>query len=107
MSERRYNKCNTATTNQIEVVQAPLLQEEISDVHVRNPNYKGKNYDPNFQAKCAETNHVAPYHSKQQIQPAATGNQYKQAYSKPATSSHGNPPIASSSDIVEVIVKSP
>ena len=41
------------STNQVDVVQPqPLPQaEEVSEVHVRNPNYKGKNYDPNFQAK--------------------------------------------------------
>ena len=30
--------------------------EEINEIHVRNPNYKGKNYDPNYQAKKAEAN---------------------------------------------------
>ena len=36
----------------------PLPQsEEVSEVHVRNPNYKGKNYDPNFQTKRAEAAH--------------------------------------------------
>ena len=30
--------------------------EDINEIHVRNPNYKGKNYDPNYQAKKAEAN---------------------------------------------------
>ena len=25
------------------------IREEINEAHVRNPNYKGKNYDPNYQ----------------------------------------------------------
>ena len=71
-SERQHNKCNAAMTNQVEVVQPQtLLQlEEINEVHVCNPNYKGKNYDPNFQAKCAEAAHTALY----------------------TTNSHNNPP---------------
>ena len=65
-SERRYNKYNAATTNQIEVVQAPPQQEEISEVHVRNPNYKGKNYDPNYQTKRTEINQTGSYNNRQQ-----------------------------------------
>ena len=44
-SERRHNKCNAVTTNQVEVIQpqTPLQPEEINEVHVCNPNYKGKN----------------------------------------------------------------
>ena len=55
-SERQHVKRNAALTNQVEVVQpqALLQSEEISEVHMCNPNYKGKNYDPNFQAKRAE-----------------------------------------------------
>ena len=54
-SERRHNKHNAALTNQMDVIrpQTPHQPEEISEVHMRNPNYKGKNYDPNFQAKHA------------------------------------------------------
>ena len=57
--ERRHARHTTGSTNQVEVVQPQsLLQsEEVSEVHVRNPNYKGKNYDPNFQAKHAEAAH--------------------------------------------------
>ena len=42
-SERRHAKCATGSTNQVEVVQPqPSLQsEEVSEIHVRNPNYKG------------------------------------------------------------------
>ena len=59
-SERRHVKHNAGLTNQVEVIQpqALLQSEEISEVHVRNLNYKGKNYDPNFQAKCAEATHA-------------------------------------------------
>ena len=29
---------------------------EINEAHVRNPNYKGKNYDPNYQQNRTKTN---------------------------------------------------
>ena len=60
-SERRHAKHPTGSTNQVEVVQPQsLLQpEEVNEIHVCNPNYKGKNYDPNFQAKRAEAAHSA------------------------------------------------
>ena len=54
-------------TNQVEVIQpqTPLQPKEINEVHVCNPNYKDKNYDPNFQEKHAEAAHTASYNSKQ------------------------------------------
>ena len=94
----------------MEVVQpqAPLQSEEVSEVHVRNPNYKGKNYDPNFQAKCAEATHSTPHNSKQQQNSFTMTNQYKTVYNKP-TSTYGasnNTPLTNSSDIVgEVTLK--
>ena len=59
--------------NQVEVIQpqTPLQPKEISEVHIRNPNYKGKNYDPNFQAKCAKAAHTASHNNKQ-LQHAST-----------------------------------
>ena len=106
-SERRHARHTTGSTNQVEVVQPqPLLQsEEVSEVHVRNPNYKGKNYNPNFQAKHAEAAHSA---GKQQQNPFAAPNQYKQAYNKPTLTygSNNNTPLPNSSDIVgEVTLK--
>ena len=97
-------------TNQVEVVQpqALLQSEEVSEVHMHNPNYKGKNYDPNFQAKRAEATHSTPHNSKQQQNSFMTTNQYKTTYNKP-TSTYGasnNTPLTNSSDIVgEVTLK--
>ena len=94
----------------MEVVQpqAPLQSEEVSEVHMRNPNYKGKNYDPNFQAKRAEATHSTPHNSKRQQNSFMMTNQYKTAYNKP-TSTYGasnNTPLTNSSDIVgEVALK--
>ena len=110
-SERRRVKCNAALMNQVEVIQpqALLQSKEISEVHVCNPNYKGKNYDPNFQAKHAEAAHTASHNSKQPQQSSTAANQYKTAYNKPASTystSNSNTPLASSSDIVgEVMLK--
>ena len=98
-------------TNQVEVIQPQTLlqSEEINEVHMHNPNYKGKNYDPNFQAKCAETAHTASHNSKQPQQASTAANQYKPAYNKPASmynNSNSNAPLTSSSDIVcEVTLK--
>ena len=91
----------------MEVVQLqPLLQsEEVSEIHVRNPNYKGKNYDPNFQVKRAEATHSA---SKQQQNSFGAPNQYKPAYNKPMLTygSSNNTPLSNSTDIVgEVTLK--
>ena len=88
--------------------QAPLQSEEVSEVHVRNPNYKGKNYNPNFQEKHAEATHSAPHNSKQQQNSFTMTNQYKTTYNKP-TSTYGttnNTSLTNSSDIVgEVTLK--
>ena len=106
-SERRHVKHTTGSTNQVEVVQPqPILQfEEVSEVHVHNPNYKGKNYNPNFQAKCMEAAHST---GKQQQNSSVATNQFKPVYTKP-TSTYGvnnNTPLSSSSDIVgEVTLK--
>ena len=106
-SERRHAKHTTGSTNQVEVVQPqPLLQsEEVSEIHVRNPNYKGKNYNPNFQAKHAEAAHSA---GKQQQNSFGAPDQYKPAYNKPTSTydSNNNTPLSNSSDIVgEVTLK--
>ena len=103
--ERWHNKRNGAMTNQVEVIQpqTALQTEEISEVHVCNPNYKGKNYDPNFQAKHVEAAHTASYNNKQPKKASTVGNHYKPAYKKPASTynnSNSNAPLTSSSDIV-------
>ena len=109
--ERRHNKCNAALMNQVEVIrpQTLLQPKEISEVHIRNPNYKGKNYEPNFQAKCAEAAHTASHNNKQLQQASTVANQYKPAYNKPDSTynkSNSNAPPTSSSDIVgEVTLK--
>ena len=95
----------------MEVVQpqALLQSEEVSEVHMHSPNYKGKNYDPNFQAKHAEATHSTPHNSKQQQHSSMMANQYKTTYNKPASTygaSNNNTLLTSSSDIVgEVTLK--
>ena len=100
-SERRHNKRNTITTNNINMGEhmGPSQLEDINEIHVRNPNYKGKNYDLNYQAKKAEAN------KQQQQFSAVNRNQYKAPYNKPATSNNTSN-LASSSDIAgEVTLK--
>ena len=104
-SERRHMKHNAGLTNQVEVIQpqALLQSEEVSEVHMCNPNYKDKNYDPDFQAKHAEATHSTPHNSKQQQHSSTMANQYKTAYNKPVSTygaRNNNTPVTSSSDIV-------
>ena len=96
-SERRHNKRNTITINNVNSEDQDHTQlEDTQEVHVRNPNYKGKNYDPNYQARKTE--------NKQQQQPTTTNNQYKAPYTRPAANNNNN--LASSSDIAgEVTLK--
>ena len=96
-SERRHNKRNTITINNVHTEDQDYHQlEDTQEVHVRNPNYKGKNYDPNYQARKAE--------GKQQPQLEATNNQYKASIARPAAN-HNND-LARSSDIAgEVTLK--
>ena len=56
--ERQHNKRQTITNNSIDMSEhlGHNQLEDINEIHVRNPNYKGKNYDPNYQAKKAEAN---------------------------------------------------
>ena len=100
-SERRHNKRNIITTNNINMGEqiGHNQLEYINKIHVRNPNYKGKNYDLNYQAKRAEAN------KQQQQVPTANGNQYKAPYNKPTSGNNTNN-LASSSDIAgEVTLK--
>ena len=96
---RRHNKRNTITINNVHTEDQAYRQlEDTQEVHVRNPNYKGKNYDPNYQARKAE--------GKQQLQLETTNNQYKAPAARPAAN-HNND-LARSSDIAgEVTLKRP
>ena len=96
-SERRHNKRNTITINNVHTEDQDYHQlEDTQEVHVQNPNYKGKNYDPNYQARKAE--------GKQQLQIETTNNQYKAPAARPAAN-HNND-LARSSDIAgEVTLK--
>ena len=94
--ERQHNKRNTITINNVNSEDQDHTQlEDTQEVHIRNPNYKGKNYDPNYQARKME--------NKQQQQPTTTNNQYKAPYARPAANNNN---LASSSDIAgEVTLK--
>ena len=96
-SERRHNKRNTITINNVHTEDQDYRQlEDTQEVHVRNPDYKGKNYDPNYQARKVE--------GKQQTHLDATNNLYKASTARPAAN-HNND-LARSSDIAgEVTLK--
>ena len=96
-SERRHNKRNAITINNVHTEDQDYHQlEDTQEVHVRNPNYKGKNYDPNYQARKAE--------GKQHPQLATSNNPYKAPAARPAAT-HNNG-LARSSDIAgEVTLK--
>ena len=96
-SERRHNKRNAIPINNVHTEDQDYHQlEDTQEVHVRNPNYKGKNYDPNYQARKAE--------GKQHPQLATSNNPYKAPAARPAAT-HNND-LARSSDIAgEVTLK--
>ena len=96
-SERRHNKRNTITINNVHTEDPDHTQlQDTQEVHVRNPNYKGKNYDPNYQARKTE--------GKQQPQLVTTNNQYKAPAARPAANHYND--LARSSDIAgEVTLK--
>ena len=72
--------------------------EDTQEVHVWNPNYKGKNYDPNYQARKTDNKQTAAHNLQQPT------NQYKAPYARPAANNDNN--LASSSDIAgEVTLK--
>ena len=94
-TERRHNKRTTVTVHNVEMEDDNINLQEIDEAHVRNPNYKGKNYDPNFQSRKIQNN-------KQQNLAGYNGSQYKTPYAKPATNNN----LSSSSDIAgEVTLK--
>ena len=81
-SERRHNKRGTVTVNNVNTEDQGHSQlEDTQEIHIRNPNYKGKNYDPNYQARKAE--------NKQQEQLTTTNNQYKAPTTRPPAN-HNN-----------------
>ena len=96
-SERRHNKRSTITVNNVNTEDQGHSQlEDTQEIHIRNPNYKGKNYDPNYQARKAE--------NKQQEPLTTTNNQYKAPATRPPAN-HSND-LARSSDIAgEVTLK--
>ena len=96
-SERRHNKRNTITINNVHTEDLDHSQlEDTQEVHVRNPNYKGKNYDPNYQARKTE--------GKQQPQLETTNNQYKAPAARPAVNYNND--LAKLSDMAgEVTLK--
>ena len=96
-SERRHNKRSTITVNNVNTEDQGHSQlEDTQEIHIRNPNYKGKNYDPNYQARKVE--------NKQQEPLTMTNNQYKAPATRPPAN-HSND-LARSSDIAgEVTLK--
>ena len=96
-SERRHNKRSTITVNNVNTEDQGHSQlEDTQEIHIWNPNYKGKNYDPNYQARKVE--------NKQQEQLTMTNNQYKAPATRPPAN-HNND-LARSSDIAgEVTLK--
>ena len=54
ITKQSINNRKVHEINYIDVTQS-LDEVEINEVHVRNPNYKGKNYDPNHQQNRMKT----------------------------------------------------
>ena len=50
ITKQSINNRKVHEVNHIDITQGED-EVEINEAHVRNPNYKGKNYDPNYQQK--------------------------------------------------------
>ena len=55
ITKQSINNRRVHEVNHIDITQRQD-EVEINEVHVRNPNYKGKNYDPNYQQNRTKTN---------------------------------------------------
>ena len=49
---------NTRRMNEVNQIDISLCDDEleVNEAHIRNPNYKGKNYDPNYQNRNKNNN---------------------------------------------------
>ena len=54
ITKQSINKRRVHDVNHIDATQG-LEEIEINEAHIRNPNYKGKNYDPNYQQNKNKT----------------------------------------------------
>ena len=57
---------------------------EVNEAHVRNPNYKGKNYDPNYQQNRYKQN------TNTNINPTRNFNNQGNSFSKPNTQNNNS-----------------
>ena len=55
ITKQSINNRKVHEVNHIDITQSED-EVEINEAHVRNPNYKGKNYDPNYQQNRTKTN---------------------------------------------------
>ena len=55
ITKQSINNRKVHKVNHIDIAQGED-EVEINEAHVRNPNYKGKNYDPNYQQNRTKTN---------------------------------------------------
>ena len=55
ITKQSINNRKVHEVNHIDITQGEH-EVEINEAHVRNPNYKGKNYDPNYQQNRTKTN---------------------------------------------------
>ena len=55
ITKQNINNRKVHEINHIDVTQGDD-KIEINEAHIRNPNYKGKNYDPNYQQNRMKTN---------------------------------------------------
>ena len=55
ITKQSINNRKVHEVNHIDVMQSKD-EVEINEAHVRNPNYKGKNYDPNYQQNRTKMN---------------------------------------------------
>ena len=88
--------------NQIDVTQ---YDEEfkVNEAHIQNPNYKGKNYDPNYQNKNKNNNN----NNNSSSSPSYSGTGYNKNYNNNGTSNNTKSTFQDKATNVQVTLTGP
>ena len=77
---------NTRRMNEVNQIDVTQYDEEfeVNEAHIQNPNYKGKNYDPNYQNKNKNNNN----NNNSSSRPSHSGTGYNKHYNNNGTSNN-------------------
>ena len=95
ITKQSINNRKIHEVNHIDITQEDEV--EINEAHVRNPNYKGKNYDPNYQQNRTKmtntTNNASSHHNNTNQGYGSSGyhNNTNQCYGSSSHHNNSNP----------------